>query len=379
MSESAGEIRLPKLGDTVTEGTIVRWLVAVGDEVAEGQPLAEIETDKVTTEYPSELAGTVAEILVEDGETVPVGTPILRFEGVAEGAGAPPVEAPAAVEEAPPAGAPDGPGPAEMPAATEESPPAAEAADAPPPPAVSPASEESPPAEVRPASPAAAESRPDDGEVVPLTTMRRAIAEHVSRSWSSTPHALSCAEVEVGELLELRDRERDSFRGAHGVDLSPFPLLVAAIADALAAGRAEPLDLGIATAIEDGLIVPVLRDAARDWRELALELADLIARARAGKLAPDEVSGGQSTVTNIGVFGGRWAQPILSEGQATIFALGEIADQPRPIDGGIGWRPILPISLAYDAGRLDPVEASRLLERVDEAIGTLVAETPVAR
>jgi pyruvate/2-oxoglutarate dehydrogenase complex dihydrolipoamide acyltransferase (E2) component len=406
VSQSVREVRLPKLGDTVVEGTILRWLVAVGDEVGEGQPLAEIETDKVTTEYPSEEAGTVVEILIDEGRTVPVGTPILRLGGLdaatARGKAGPDETLDQSRADAPAAQPASGGRPA-RPKPTGAARAAAarsgvdldalrgsgphgrvrladvrsrsDARDRAP-------SEEAP----RPGSPAPS-ARPSapagtSGRVIELSRMRRAIAEHMSRSWATTPHALACAEIDVQELLALRNRERARFRRAHGVDLSPFALIVAAIGDALAAELSGPVDLGIATALDDGLIVPALRDAGRSWRETAPELAALIARARAGRLVPDEVRGAHSTVTNIGVFGGHWAQPILSEGQPTIFALGAISDQPRALAdpaagtaGGITWRAVLPISLGYDAARLDPVEASLLLERVDASLHTLASET----
>jgi pyruvate/2-oxoglutarate dehydrogenase complex dihydrolipoamide acyltransferase (E2) component len=299
------EVRMPKLGDTVVEGTIGRWLVAVGDEVAAGYLVAEIETDKVTTEYPVEVGGRVEALVVAEGETVDIGTVIARI------------------------------------ATTDD--PAADADQAP------------APAAARPPAPA--------GRDLPagLSAGRRAAARRVERSWSSRPHAAAFALADVGEVVALRDRERDRFRDAHGVDLTLLPFLVGAYGRALG-GRP---DVGVAVALPDGgLVVPVLRDAARPWAELAPDLADLVARARAGGLGPADVRGGVASVTNVGVFGAEWAAPVLNEGQATILAVGAVRRRPVALPDGVRWRPTVPLSLAYDRHALDEVAAAALLGRV---------------
>lgn len=196
--------------------------------------------------------------------------------------------------------------------------------------------------------------------------MRQAIAAHMTRSWSGTPHAAVFAEADASAVLAARTRERAAFRADHGADLSTLPFVVEALAAALGA----PCDVGVAVALEEGLIVPVVRAAGSGWRDAAVQLADLVPRARGGRLAPEETRGGASTVTNIGVFGGYWAQPILNEGQATILGLGATAARPVARADGVVVRPTVPLSLVYDRRRLDEVGASALLGRViDELEG----------
>jgi pyruvate/2-oxoglutarate dehydrogenase complex dihydrolipoamide acyltransferase (E2) component len=329
---SVVELGLPRLGDTVVDGTIGRWLVAPGDTVTVDQPLVEVETDKVTTEYPSEVAGTVVDLLVEEGARVAVGTPILR---IALGPDAT-ARTSEPVAEPPPPSAPSPPRPA---AAVAEPTPAPVASD----------------------------------RLVPLTPLRAAIAAHVSRSFATTPHALAAADVAVDGLQALRARERDRFRARHGADLSPFALLAAAVGAAFSRAAGRSVDLGLAVAVDGGVIVPVLRDAGRPWQETAPELVELVDRARSGRLTPDEVVGGDTTVTNIGTFGARWAQPVLNRGQATIVALGAIERRPAPRPAGIGWSTVVPVSLVYDAHRLDPIEASALLARIAASVDALAA------
>jgi 2-oxoglutarate dehydrogenase E2 component (dihydrolipoamide succinyltransferase) len=430
MSETL--VRMPKLADTLVEGTLAQWLKRVGDEVRRGEPLASIETDKVTTELTSPAAGTLLEVLVGDGQTVPIETPIARIAG-AEGASRP-TEGPSREAEGPSRGAEQTSRQAE--GASQRAEAASRQIEAPSPAregpsrqtigpsragqgpsrlgeppsrpgaAVPPRAEPSPgvrkptpvaarllaehglkPADIaiesgrltkgdvlafiaRAKRPAPAAALPDGG-LVPLTSLRRAIAEHMLKARQTIPHGQCVMEVDLTQVVAWREAEKTAFQEQHGANLTFTVLFVHALARRLAAYLGGPADLGVAVALEAGLIVPVLRGAdSLSLAETARGVADLAGRARANKLAPDEVQGARMTLTNVGSFGNLTASPLVPLGQLGILGPGLVERRPLPAPGGgirVGWRCLL--SLMFDRRAFDDYAADRFLRGiVDELV-----------
>jgi pyruvate/2-oxoglutarate dehydrogenase complex dihydrolipoamide acyltransferase (E2) component len=397
----ATAIRMPQLGESVAEGTLGRWLKRVGDWVAKDEPLAEIITDKVNAELPSPVAGRVEALLVQEGETVPAGAEIARI--AEEG----PVPAPTEPAREPAAVAPAVAG-VEPPAAA---PAAAPSPEAPRRPRTSPlvrrlAEEhgvdlrqlrgtglggrvtkddllaylerrgQATAAAAAPAPPSAAP--PEEAESIPLSPMRRAIAEHLTRVVQTVPQAWTMVEVDMTNLVRWREREREAFRQREGVELTYLAPFVAAVVDALRAHprltarwagdrlvRPRHLHLGIAVALDDGLIVPVLHHAdTLNLVGLARALADLIARARAGALSPADVQGASFTVNNTGAFGSVVSVPIVPEGQTGIITLEAITRRPAVIGEGIAIRWLANVCLSFDHRVIDGAEVGRFLQTV---------------
>ena len=331
------DLPMPKLGDTVTEGTVIAWLVAEGDVVNEGQALAEITTDKVTTDYPSPCSGTVVALLIDVDETVPVGTPMVRIETddvVDETASAPPSTVQPAAREAL--------------RATGAARAAATAAGI----------------DVTALAGTGRHRRVVEADVIAAAApraradpMRRAMARHMEDSWRSAAHAVAHTLIDVEDLERLRALRR----------LTALPFWVHSLAKIVG----PPGDIGVAVARADGsLVVPVIAGADASLEDCAAKLDQAVQQARAGTLGLS-ASPGQATITNIGVFGGRFSQPILSAGQPIIVGLGSVERRLVPHERGVGVRALQPVSLAYDRNRLDEVMASRMLRdlRVQLAAG----------
>jgi pyruvate/2-oxoglutarate dehydrogenase complex dihydrolipoamide acyltransferase (E2) component len=422
-------VTMPKLGESVVEGTVIRWLKAEGEGVAKYEPLVEVMTDKVNSEVPSPEAGVVVRIAVPEGQTVKVGTEIAVIEAAGAPAGAP------ASLDGPPAGAgverppvelPTGEG-AERPAEAGATIPAEEgrprtsplvrrlarehgvdvsqirgtgaggrvrkedmlaylearAGAAPvagegvavalPQPATLPPAAGAPPAPPRPApAPGLA-----DEEVLPLSPLRRAIAEHMVRSATTAPHAWTYVEVDVSGLVRWREAERAAFRAREGFDLSFVPFVAKAVVESL---REYPIlnstwrdgqvvlkrriHLGVAVAQEDGLVVPVVRDAdAQSIAGLARTLHDLVTRARAGKLTPEDVQGGTFTLNNTGALGTTLSMPIINQPQAAILTMEAITKRVVALpDDAIAVRPILNLCLSFDHRVCDGLPVGRFLQ-----------------
>jgi pyruvate/2-oxoglutarate dehydrogenase complex dihydrolipoamide acyltransferase (E2) component len=391
----ATSIRMPQLGESVAEGTLGRWLKRVGDWVARDEPLAEIITDKVNAELPSPVAGRVEALLVQEGETVPAGAEIAR---IAEESAVPAPTAPARE-------------PAEVAAAVSgvEAPSTAPAPEAPRRPRTSPLVrrlaeehgvdlrqlrgtglggrvtkddlltylERRGQVAAAPATPPAP-APPEEAESIPLSPMRRAIAEHLTRVVQTVPQAWTMVEVDMTNLVRWREREREVFRQREGVDLTYLAPFVAAVMDALRAHprltarwagdrlvRPRHLHLGIAVALDDGLIVPVLHHAdTLNLVGLARALADLVARARAGALDLADVQGASFTVNNTGAFGSVVSVPIVPEGQTGIITLEAITQRPTVVGEGIAIRWMANVCLSFDHRVVDGAEAGRFLQAV---------------
>jgi 2-oxoglutarate dehydrogenase E2 component (dihydrolipoamide succinyltransferase) len=428
------DVTMPQLGETVTEGTITRWLKQVGDHVDVDEPLFEVSTDKVDSEVPAPVSGTVTEILVAEGETVGVGTRLAivgdagasaeatAVAPVAEEAPAPeptpapepaepepaaPVafsaepEPPAAVPEAAPAtaavpaaesggdtpltspivrrlvaergldisslqgsgpggritrkdvleathGSPPAPAPAAAPALTfspdEPSAPARPATTAAPPPAVpAPAPTPAPTAEAAPA-------RQGD-EVVPFDNIRRRTAEHMVQSLATSAHVYTSIEVDYERVERVRAAHRDAWKAAEGFSLTYLPFIIRAFCDTVhdfpkvnASVGEDALvvhrDVNLSIAVDldfEGLVAPVIRNTdGKRLRQIARDVRDLAARARARKLMPDDVLGGTFTITNPGPFGSFATLPIINQPQVAILSTDGIRKRPVVVTGPDG-------------------------------------------
>ena len=468
---------MPNVGEGVTEGEVTRWLKQVGDFVARDEPVVEIETDKAVVEIPSPFEGTLSEILVAAGEIVPVGTPLAEIatdgrapsevaaaapaaeasepaapaptsepEPAPEAAAALPLEEPQpeplvdATPEPPPP--PPTPAPAPAPAVTaaapapsppsspsampgyspavlklatehgvdlaqvpgsgangrvtrkdvlrylEHPPPTAEAAAAP----VTPAA---PPPVAAPPAPPSPPRSAGESELVPLSATRRAIARHMAEAHATIPLAWMAIEADVSGLVELRRSARAAFEEAHGVRLSYMPFFVRAIVQtlqqhpALNASYAEDgvlrharLDMGIAVATDSGLLVPVLRSAdSKSLPQLAGELEDLAARARARTLAHDELVGGTLTIDNTGAFGSLISQPIVPLGQVAIVTTEAIRRELRVLPGeddAFAPRSVMHLAISFDHRALDGLEVGEFMAALKARLEAIGPDEPLS-
>jgi 2-oxoisovalerate dehydrogenase E2 component (dihydrolipoyl transacylase) len=418
-------ITMPQLGETVTEGTVAQWLKKVGDVVEKYESFVEVSTDKVNAEVPSPVSGTIRELIVSEGQTVPTGAPIAIIdERVAAGAAphASPVAAVASgTAAAPPSslhsvngnGAPNGKPASNGNGSLRGASPAVRrlarehavdvgairgtgangrvtARDV-----VAAASARgvgSLTIAAAPPAPSDASKRATDaaqmtGELVPLTAARRIIAQRMVESKHTAPHAWTMVEVDVTNVWKWRLRERDAFERAHGVKLTLLPFFMRAVVEAL---RAFPLmnasftpdgirlhqaiNLGMAVALDGNLLVPVVRDAANlSITGLALAAGGIAARARAGKLGVDDLSGGTFTVNNTGANGSVLSAPILVSGQAGIVTMEAVVKRPVVRDDdAIAVRSMMNVCLSLDHRVVDGAVASGFLvdlKRRLEAMG----------
>ena len=425
------DVVLPELGESVTEGTVTRWLKSIGDDVEVDEPLLEISTDKVDTEIPSPFAGTLQQILVQEDETVAVGSPLAKI-----GSGSPaPAEAPSeesAPEEPASAEETSAPEPAEEPAPA----PAAEEQTSEPEPAPAPEKAAAAPsasddiyvtplvrrlaqqqgvdlasvtgtgvggrirkedvlkAAEAPATPtSAAEAAPVEVEVSPLrgttqpmSRLRKVLAERAVASMQSTAQLTTVVEVDVTKLSQYRDRVKKDFQAKTGDKLSFLPFFALAAAEAL---QTYPIinstvdgdkivypateNVSIAVDTERGLLTPVLRDAAsKNLAEIAHEIADLAARTRDNKLKPDELAGGTFTLTNTGSRGALFDTPVVFLPQSAILGTGTVVKRPGvvTVDGAeaISVRSYVYLALSYDHRTIDGADAARFLAAVKKRL-----------
>jgi pyruvate dehydrogenase E2 component (dihydrolipoamide acetyltransferase) len=402
------ELTMPRLSDTMEEGRIGRWLKREGDSFREGDVIAEIETDKATMEFQAYDAGTVLRIIVDDGETAALGAPIaIVGEAGEEVAEAPVEKEPAAAEpepektgsdpnfsSAPPAPAPQGNGKAEV---LRVSPIARRMADA----AgldlrslagkgsgpdgrivkadVERALQGGLPAPAPPApEPQAAEQRPAEGdEVRELSPMLKAVAKRMTESKTTVPHFYVSTEIDMTRALELR-KELNEALADSGEKVSVNDLIVRACAQALVqhpqAHRSyvdgthvyhAHAHVGIAVALDDGLIVPVLRDAdTKSLRQIAAEARDLAERARAGKLRQHEIEGGTFTVSNMGMLGVSAFAAIINPPESTILAVSATIRRPVVREGAVAVGDIMSVTLSCDHRACSGADGARLLQTV---------------
>jgi pyruvate dehydrogenase E2 component (dihydrolipoyllysine-residue acetyltransferase) len=480
-------VKMPQLGETVIEGTILKWLKQEGDQVALDEPLFEISTDKVDTEVPSSAAGTLTKILVPEGETVAVGTELAEIsEEGAGGAEAPGAASQLATEASGGAetsssnaggdDAPSAPAPPAPPAPTPAAAPAAASAEAvpsqmaastqtvsPPPdrgprsqilsplvrklasehgvdlgqvsgtgtggritkndvlgfvatqgaaapvtstPAAAPAAPAAQPVQPAPATapvaqpaqpapaaapaaaPAVAQPAPaavgGGEEIVPVTHIRRTIAQHMKASLEISARAWNAVEVNMENVARLRERTKDAFKAREGFGLTYMPFVTRAVTEALLAHpmvnselRGDEIavkhfvNMGIAVSYDEGLIVPVLKGSdTMNLLGMARGINDLATRARAKKLLPDEVHGGTFTITNPGPFGSLISVPIINQPQTGILGFDTVEKRPVVIDDTIAIRHMVYISMSWDHRVIDGALASQFLARVKQNLET---------
>ncbi len=383
-------ILVPALGESISEAVVGRWFKSAGDAVARDEPLVEIETDKVTLEVNASVAGTLSEIVAGEGENVEVGA-VLGLIGDGPAAEAPPPSGdPAAAPPSPPAAAP--------------LPPAADAGRLSP--AVRRLVEEKglDPARIRAtgrdgrltkgdillhlrereaAGPAPAARR--DGpreERVPMTRLRRRIAERLKEAQNTAAMLTTFNEIDMTAVLAARERYREDFERRHGCRLGLMPFFVKACVVALRelpAVNAEidgddivyrdRYDIGVAVGTERGLVVPVLRGADRlSFADIEKAVADLGAKARGGSLSVDDLSGGTFTITNGGVYGSLMSTPILNPPQSGILGMHKIDRRPVAVDDAVEIRPMMYVALSYDHRLVDGREAVTFLVRVKQCV-----------
>jgi 2-oxoglutarate dehydrogenase E2 component (dihydrolipoamide succinyltransferase) len=383
----AVDIRIPQLGESVSEGVIVQWLKKDGDVVKADEPVLELETEKAAMEINAEAAGRL-QIIEPVGARVAVGAVVGRID-TAAAAPAPAKERGKAAATAPatsPAPAP--PTPAKT--AGTAAPPKEAAAPATPPPLETvewrpPAAATAAPADGRreaatakPAKKPAASTTGEDVERVPMSQLRQTIAARLVEAQRTAAILTTFNEVDLGTLMDLRARYRERFKKKYDVDLGLMSLFARASVMALREirivnARIEGTDivyqrrvhLGIAVSTPRGLVVPVIRDAdAMSLAELERAIGERAKKARDGKLAPDDLAGGTFTITNGGVFGSLLSTPILNPPQAAILGMHKIQPRPVAVDGQVVIRPMMYVALSYDHRLIDGEQAVTFLVHV---------------
>ncbi|HEY2904922.1 MAG TPA: dihydrolipoamide acetyltransferase family protein [Vicinamibacterales bacterium] len=458
----ATDVVMPQMGESIAEGTIVRWIKKVGDKVDRDEPLFEISTDKVDAEIPSPAAGVLSEIRVKEGETVAVNSVVAVIGGATTQAAAsgPQQAAPAVAEPAAPAKAVEPPRP--QPQGDGASSAAPAHSDNAAPPRVAPAPPTGVSASVstedairqrssplvrkiakehnvdishltgtgiagrvtksdilafveqggpggqvgregqvgqtgqggQPASPAAKSARPAgptierptfkpgaNAEVVPMSVMRKRIAEHMVASRRTSAHVHSVFEVNFSRVAHIRELKKAEYQRA-GASLTYMSFIVKAAIDALrhvpvvnasVDGESvvfhKDVHVGIAVALDWGLIVPVIKNAdEKNLLGLSRSVADLASRARSKQLKPDEVQGGTFTITNPGVFGALFGMPIINQPQVAILGVGNVEKRPVVIDDAIAIRPMAYLTLGYDHRLIDGAVADQFMSHVKHSL-----------
>ncbi|MGA8111734.1 MAG: 2-oxoglutarate dehydrogenase, E2 component, dihydrolipoamide succinyltransferase [Acidobacteriaceae bacterium] len=401
------DVIMPQMGESIFEGTITKWLKNVGDTVQRDEPLFEISTDKVDAEIPSPAAGVLTEIKVAAGQTAQINTVVAVIGGSGAAAVAPSTPAIPAAAAAP--------APAVRPAEAE--PVSAEAEHVRSSPLVRKIAREnnvnlgavtgsgaggrvtkedilgylekrgagaapSAPAAAKAAAPAPA-AAPLPGELVPLTRMRSIIAQRMVESKHTSPHVHTVWKVDFTRIVRLREKEKNKYEQRNGVKLTYMPFISRAIiamlrkmpiVNASLEGDAiryhQNINLGIAVALDWGLIVPVIKQAEeKNFLGIARAIADLADRARNKKLKPDEVGSGTFTITNPGIFGEQFGTPIINQPESAILGVGGLFKEPAVVtgeDGGdsIAIRHFLHLTLGFDHRIIDGADAGRFMAEV---------------
>jgi 2-oxoglutarate dehydrogenase E2 component (dihydrolipoamide succinyltransferase) len=390
------DVVMPQMGESITEGTLTKWLKKVGDTVQRDEPIFEISTDKVDAEIPSPAAGVLTEIKVQEGATVGINTVVAVIGGGA-GKAAAPAAKPAAPAATPAAAKP------EAPAAAGDHPKSS--------PLVRKIAKDNnvdlsqvpgsgsagritktdilghleggakpvaPAAAATPAKPVSAAPQP--GELVPMTKMRSIIATRMVESKRTSPHVHTVFKVDMTRIVRLREKEKGKYEQRNGVKLTYMPFITRAAITAL---RKHPIvngsvegdairynkniNIGIAVALDWGLIVPVIKQVEeRNFLGIARSIVDVAERARNKKLAPDEISGGTFTLTNSGIFGEQFGTPIINQPQAAILGIGGLNKEAEVItdkDGNdsIAIRSIQRFTLGFDHRIVDGADAGKFM------------------
>jgi 2-oxoglutarate dehydrogenase E2 component (dihydrolipoamide succinyltransferase) len=405
------EIRVPALGESISEATVGKWFKKAGEPVQADEPLVELETDKVTLEVNAPSSGVLSEIAAETGQTVAIGALLGQLSGGAAPAAAP---APAAASKAAPEPGPAAatampPAPAAAKIAAEDKIDLASVAGSgkrgqvlkgdvlaavatarAPSPVVAPAPLQAPapasiPAPAPAPMPAARTTAPDDSareERVRMTKLRQTIARRLKDAQNTAAMLTTFNEVDMSEVMALRARYKDAFEKKHGAKLGFMGFFVKACVQALKEVPAVNAEIdgadlvyknyyhiGIAVGTDKGLIVPVVRDADKlSIAEIEKAITDLGKRARDGQLKLEELQGGTFTITNGGIYGSLMSTPILNAPQSGILGMHKIQDRPVAVGGKVEIRPMMYLALSYDHRIVDGREAVTFLVRVKEAL-----------
>ena len=416
----SNEIRVPALGESITEATIAQWYKKPGDAVSVDEPLCELETDKVTIEVPAHVAGVLSEIIAKEGETVEVGA-LLASIGEGQGAVAPAVEAPPEPAPAPVAAPAPEPAPVATPveaaeasaslwAATQDLSPAArrvveehglapqmiagtgkdgritkeDAMQAAQSGTATPSSAKA--ASASAAAPAASPAVAATGleERVKMTRLRKTIASRLKESQNTAAQLTTFNEVDMSALMALRSEYKDLFEKKYGVRLGFMGFFVRACVTALReipAVNAEIsgdeiiykkyVNMGVAVGTEKGLVVPVVRNVQdMGLAEIEQAIGNYGRRARDGQLAINDLQGGTFTISNGGVYGSLMSTPILNMPQSGILGMHKIQQRPMAVNGEVVVRPMMYLALSYDHRIVDGKEAVTFLVRVKECLET---------
>jgi 2-oxoglutarate dehydrogenase E2 component (dihydrolipoamide succinyltransferase) len=383
------EIKVPSLGESITEATVAKWLKHPGEAVAADEPIAELETDKVTLEVPAPVSGTLSEILAQEGANVPVGAVLGTIaDGLAAKAAPHPSPLPASEEREGPAQredegqrglersgpavrklveesgldarrlAPTGPGgritKADIIAARKPTPP----------------------------DPSPATTRGEREVRVRMSRLRRRIAERLKAAQNTAAMLTTFNEIDMSAAIGLRERYRDAFETKHGVRLGFMSIFVKAAIVALkelpgvnAEIDGEDVvyknhyDIGVAVGTEQGLVVPVVREADRmSFADIEKTIAEYGRKARDGKLTIEELSGGTFTISNGGIYGSLMSTPILNPPQSGILGMHKIERRPIAVGDEIEIRPMMYVALSYDHRIVDGREAVTFLVRIKECV-----------
>jgi 2-oxoglutarate dehydrogenase E2 component (dihydrolipoamide succinyltransferase) len=403
----ASNIVVPEVGESIVDARVAKWLRKEGDAVAAGEPLVELETDKIDVEVSAPHAGVLSRIDRQDGEDVKVGEVLGILDESAKGAATPSPAPPVAEPQNDPHKDPPKDDDARTPRATPTAKKAAEAnavdlsrvrgsgdggrvmrrdveqaatagAATPPAPA--------PPAKAKPVPPVAEDRRHPDGdrteERVRMSKRRATIARRLVEAQSTAAMLTTFNEVDMTAVMALRERHKQSFKDRHGVGLGIASFFVKASIGAL---RGFPrinaeiqgdemvlkhyYDIGVAVGAAEGLVVPVLRDADRlTFAQIEKGIREFAKRAEDGSLSLADLKGGTFTITNGGVFGSLLSTPILNPPQVGILGLHKIQDRPMAVSGQVVVRPMMYVALTYDHRIVDGAEAVRFLVRVKELV-----------
>jgi pyruvate dehydrogenase E2 component (dihydrolipoamide acetyltransferase) len=419
------DVVMPQMGESIVEGTLTKWLKKVGDKVERDEPLFEISTDKVDTEIPAPSAGVLSEILVQEGAVVAINTVVARISDVGAGAAAAPAPA------AKPVGAPKpAPAPAAAPVVQAAPPPPPAAAAAPAPvdmdaddvagpvsPLVRRMAREnnidlksvkgtgaagritkqdvetylaSRPAAAAPVAAAAAASasaplprtEPARTRIEPMSIMRAKIAEHMLHSKRTSAHVTTVHRVDMTNVARLRSKLKEEFQQRYGFGLTFLPFIARAAAEAL---HQFPLlnasiegtniifhnevNIGIAVALDNGLIVPVIRQAdEKNIAGMQRAIVDLAARARSKQLKPEEVTGGTFSITNFGSFGSLFATPVINQPQVAILGVGAVEKVPVVISDAIAIRSMAYLALTFDHRLIDGALGDQFCQKVKSVL-----------
>jgi 2-oxoglutarate dehydrogenase E2 component (dihydrolipoamide succinyltransferase) len=450
------DVVMPQMGESIVEGTLTKWLKKPGEHVERDEPLFEISTDKVDTEIPSPSSGTLAEVIVQEGQTVAINAVVGRIQDGTSAAASPaPAQAPSAAAPSPQAnGMPAPPAPASVPvaAAAPPAPPAEEAAGPlsplvrkmarehhidlsrirgtgaggritkhdleayiaasaasaaaapqatapPPPPPPAPAPQPAarpaevatiphlvevppPPPRETPREPLPVPGAAPALRVEPMSIMRQRIAEHMVFSKRTSAHVTTVHKADMTKIAKLRDRLKGQFQAQYGFGLTFLPFIVRA---ATAALREFPIvnasidgtniiyhrdiNIGIAVALENGLIVPVIRNAdEKNIVGLQRHIVDLAARARSRQLKPEEVQGGTFSITNFGSFGSLFATPVINQPQVAILGVGSVVKEPVVVEDAIAIRSTCYLALTFDHRLIDGALGDQFTSKVKSVL-----------